>query len=630
MPMQCRSDAARTNRLGRFVLRGVVTASTSIAESLVRYLFMLVFAVSLSAQTVPVKYEISVPAPATRLFHVRAEFPVRGKDTVYVSLPAWSPGNYEIQNYARYVRHFAAKSPAGHALFWDRADKDTWRVATAKSDRVSVEFDYLADTIDLSMARIVGDFAQFLGTNLFPYEEGQLDRPAEVKFTLPPGWQVTTALRPSAAGPYVASNYHELADAETFLGRYMVDSLPVDGKWLRIAVWPADAYSEGVQRNIRAALEKIAKTENALFGGPPYDAYTVFFNVIREPINFGGGLEHSASQFDIMPQGGFADAVGNLGDFMVPLMSHEYFHLFNVKRIRPAEMWPYNYHAEQYTPLLWWSEGVTDYYADLTNIRSGLWTPEQFLANTGSDMQQVESAPEPWSEEDGSVATWINEVFVNSSQLYYPKGALTGMLLDVSIRDATDNRKSLDDVMRALYARFYQKQKGFTTGDLLSLLRETGMPDVDGFYQRYINGREPLPYEAVFAKAGITVARQGVSNPFLGVNAQPGTEGKLVVQGVVPGSAAETAGLEPGDVLLKVGDIDTRPDQDWGGPFRDRYRGQAGTPLTIAITRDGKAMTLNTEVRERTAVSFTLTLAASPTAKQAKIWRGIGSGTTGS
>src|SRR5207244_13604029 len=150
------------------------------------------------AQTAPVKYEVSLPAPATRLFHVRAEFPTRGKDTLYVSLPAWSPGNYEIQNYARYVRHFAATAAGGQPLFWDRADKDTWRVTTGKSDRVSVEFDYLADTIDLSMARIVGDFAQFLGTNLFLYEEGQLDRPAEVRFALPPGWQVTTALKPSA------------------------------------------------------------------------------------------------------------------------------------------------------------------------------------------------------------------------------------------------------------------------------------------------------------------------------------------------------------------------------------------------------------------------------------------------
>jgi len=596
----------------------------------VRHLVVLLVAVPLTAQTpTPVKYEVSIPSPAARLFHVSAEFPARGKDRLVVSLPAWSPGSYEIQNYARYVRHFGAKNARGQPLFWDRLDKDTWRVMTGRSDVVTVEFDYLADTIDLSLARIAGDFGQFLGTNVFLYEERQLERPAEVRFTLPAGWQVTTALKGSGNGPYTALNYHELADAQTFVGKYSLDSLQVDGKSVRIAVWPADAYMTAVQRNMRAAVEKIAKSENGLFGGPPYDHYTVFFNVIREPINFEGGLEHGASQFDIMPQGAFADALGNFGDFMVPLMSHEYFHLFNVKRMRPAEMWPYDYHAEQYTPLLWWSEGVTDYYADLTNIRSGLWTTQQFLENAAQDMQQVESAPEPWSEEDGSVATWIHEVFVNSSQLYYPKGALTGMLFDVAIRDATDNRKSLDDVTRALYTRFYQRRKGFRTADLLGLLREAGMPDVDGFYQRYINGREPLPYESVFPKAGIAVARQTQSSPFLGVNAQPGDSGKLVVQGVVPGSAAEAAGLEPGDVLLKVGEIETRPDEDWGVKFRDGYRGQAGAPLVIGVTRAGRALRLSTQVRERTLVSFTLTPAPSPSAKQAKIWSGLATGSTG-
>jgi len=560
---------------------------------------------------------------------MRAEFPARGKDTLYISLPAWSPGNYEIQNYARYVRHFGAKNSQGQPLFCDRFDKDTWRVVTGKSDRVTAEFDYLADTIDLSLARITGDFGQFLGANVFLYEERQLERPAEVRFNLPAGWQVTTALRGAGNGPYTAPNYHELADAETFVGKYSLDSLQMDGKWIRIAVWPGDAYSTAVQRNMRADVEKIAKTENALFGGPPYDNYTVFFNVIREAVNFGGGLEHSASQFDIMPQGAFADAAGNFGDFMVPLMSHEYFHLFNVKRIRPAEMWPYDYHAEQYTPLLWWSEGVTDYYADLTNIRAGLWTSEQFLENAWQDMQQVESAPEPWSEEDGSVATWIHELFVNSSQLYYPKGALTGMLLDVAIRDATDNRHSLDDVMHALYARFYQRHKGFTTADLLGLLREVGMPDADGFYQRYINGREALPYDSVFAKAGIAVARRTQSTPFLGVNAQPGDSGQMVVQGVVPGSAGDAAGLEAGDVLLKVGEIETRPEGDWPAKFRDRYRGRAGAPLTISVMRGGRALSLSTQVRERTLVSFQLTPAPAPSAKQAKVWHGIATGSTG-
>src|SRR3989442_8395994 len=171
------------------------------------------------------------------------------------------------------------------------------------------------------------------------------------------------------------------------------------------------------------------------------------------------------------------------------------------------------------------------------------------------------------------------------------------MLLDVAIRDATDNRKSLDDVTRALYTRFYQRRKGFRTADLLGLRREAGMPDVDGFSKRYINGREPLPYESVFPKAGVAVARQTQSSPFLGVNAKPGDSGKLVVQGVVPGSAAEAAGLEPGDVLLKVGEIETRPDEDWGVKFRDRYRGQAAAACVVGVDRAQPGLRLITAVR---------------------------------
>lgn len=576
-----------------------------------------------------VRYEVSAILASARLLHVKADFPTGDEDTLFVSLPAWSPGNYEIQNYARYVRHFSAVGSSGQTLWWDRFDKDTWRVAAGKQERVTVAFDYLADTIDLSLARLLPDFGQFLGTNLFLYEEGKLNRPAEVRFALPPGWQVTTTLRGTGSGPYTAGDYDELADAQTFVGKYSLDSISVDKKWLRLAVWPTDAYSPGAARNLRADLAKIAQTENRLMGKTPYDAYTVFLNVIREPISFGGGLEHAAGQYDIMPSLAFADPAGNLGDFMVPLLAHEYFHLWNVKRVRPAEMWPYDYHAEQYTALLWWSEGVTDYYADLTVLRSGLWTPDQFLRNANTDIQQVESAPEPWSEEDGSIATWISEVFVNSSQLYYPKGALTGMLLDVAMRDATDNAHSLDDVMRALYTRYYQAGKGFTTENLLALLREFGMPDVDDFYRRYIDGREPLPYEAILPKAGIAVAKQTTSVPFLGINAPPGEDGKWVIQVVEPSSAAEAAGLQPGDVLVKLGDIDIRGQDDWGAAFRRRYQGQAGTPIVIVVQRGDQTLSLTARIQERSASTYTLSRASGTTSRQEKLWRGLANGTTG-
>src|SRR4051812_526261 len=175
---------------------------------------ILVFATPLRAQTV--RYEVSI---LQGQFHVSAEFPTAGKDTLFVSLPAWSPGNYEIQNYARFVHGFRAKNASGQPLYWDRFDKDTWRVAAGRTDRVTVEFDYSSDTIDLSIARTAQDFAQFLGTNIFLFEEGQLARSAEVRFHVPAEWQVTTALKGPANGVYRAADYHELADAMTFVGR---------------------------------------------------------------------------------------------------------------------------------------------------------------------------------------------------------------------------------------------------------------------------------------------------------------------------------------------------------------------------------------------------------------------------
>ncbi|HEY6222185.1 MAG TPA: hypothetical protein VIW26_00230 [Gemmatimonadales bacterium] len=569
-----------------------------------------------------VRYEVSIASADAHLFHVKAEFPTAGLDTLLVSLPAWSPGNYEIQNYARYVLHFAVHDASGKALFWDRLDKDTWRAGTGRSPTVTVEFDYDADTIDLSQARLVADFGQFLGTNLFLYQAGHLERPAQVRFTLPAGWDVMTALARSGDA-YTAADYHQLADAETFVGHFTRDSISVDGKWIRIAFWPSEDYTPAASRNLKEGIGRQAATQNKLMGGAPYDVYTLFFNIIHEPLQWAGGLEHAASQYDILPTEMYANASGMLGSFMRPLTAHEFFHLWNVKRMRPAEMWPYDYRAEQYTPLLWWSEGVTDYYGDLTDLRSGLWADSQWLASTQSNVDQVEQIPEPWSEEDGSIATWINEVYDNSSQMYYPKGSLTGLLLDVSIRDATDDKHSLDDVTRNLYTRFYKQGKGFRTADLLALLTETGMPDVNGFYQHYVNGRDPLPYEQILPKAGIAVQRTKQTSAFLGVSFGGAAN---VLGGVVNGGPAQQAGLQAGDTIVTVGDITVSPDQDWGPTFRSRYAGKTG-PIPIVLRRDGKEMTLNVTPGQRTISGVLLSRMANPAPKAARIWQGIATGT---
>jgi predicted metalloprotease with PDZ domain len=180
--------------------------------------------------------------------------------------------------------------------------------------------------------------------------------------------------------------------------------------------------------------------------------------------------------------------------------------------------------------------------------------------------------------------------------------------------------------MRALFTRYYRQNKGFRTAELLNELRAAGMPDIDGFYRRYVDGRDSLPYETVFAMAGIAVATQVVSVPFVGVSTQPTPNGTLQVQTVTPGSAAEGAGVQTGDVITAIGDVNVATNQDWATEFRTRYRGKAGQPLTITVQRARRTLTLNTTVRERINASYTLSRVPNPTSKQAQIWQGLASG----
>jgi predicted metalloprotease with PDZ domain len=555
-----------------------------------------------------ISYRVAV-STADHAFRVTADFPVpAGRDTFEVSLPAWTPGSYEILNFARYVHGFAATTADGHPLFWDKLDKDTWRIATAGAPRVVVTFETNPDSVALELCRIGTDFAFLNGADLFPYPEGEgFDFPADVEFEVPAGWRIATGLEPgSRPGQYRAASYHDLVDSPAFLGRFAFDSVVVDGRAVRLAVWPDSALTPAVGDSLAESLRRIAATEDRMMGGAPPGDYTVFLYAPPEDLPWAGGLEHRNSQLDVISMGFLAPdrRRGVLGSFTRPLLAHEFFHLWNVKRIRPAAMWPYDYAREQYTPLLWWSEGVTDYYADVTLTRSGLWSPGAFVASASSNAQQVESAAEVVSAEDASVDTWSHPTWVDEEQYYYWKGSLLGLMLDIEIRAATDNAHSLDDVMRALLADFWRQGKGFTTGDLLDLVRPW-YPGVDGFYRRYIRGREPLPYETVLPLGGIAVTVQEIRTPLAGVEVEKPVEGGVLVAAVVPGSLAESVGLQPGDVLLRLGDVPTSG-LSWPALYRARYAKAAGLPIEVVFRHDGREITRAGTVQVRTSRAVSL------------------------
>jgi len=568
-----------------------------------------------AVQAQGISYRVGVGTGGDRGFDVRAEFPVpAGTDTLRVALPVWAPGSYEIMNFARYVHGFTATGPDGRPLFWDKADQSTWRIATGGSNRVVVEFRTDPDSVALELSRVGRDFAYFNGTNLFLYPVGVgFDFPADVRLDVPAGWNIATGLTPAGEpGRYRAASYHDLVDSPTFLGRFAFDSVVVDGRPIRLALYPESALTPAVWDSVADALRRIVATEDAIMGGPPFSDYTVLVYEPAADLEWAGGLEHRNSQLDIIGEDFFATDPrrGVLGDFTRPLLAHEFFHLWNVKRLRPAAMWPYDYAHAQVTPLLWWSEGVTDYYADVALARGGLWNAQQFVAAINADVEEVEDAAEVVSAEDASVDTWIHPTWVDEAQYYYPKGALLGLMLDIRLREATQGRHSLDDVMRGLLADFWRRGRGFTTADLLDAIRPW-YGGVDEFYAKYVRGREPLPYDSVLPRGGIAVTRHEERTPLVGVGTGKAEGGGVLVTEVLPGSLADVAGVQAGDVLLKAGDVSTSI-PGWPQVYQSRYAASEGRDVQLVYRHEGRQVVRAGPVQVR--VTRTIILRPDPQA----------------
>jgi predicted metalloprotease with PDZ domain len=296
-----------------------------------------------------------------------------------------------------------------------------------------------------------------------------------------------------------------------------------------------------------------------------------------------------------------------------------------VKRLRPAEMVPYRYDREQPTPMLWVSEGITDYYADLALLRGGVIRPEEFVSGTETKLRNVEMLP-PVSMEDASVRTWVHPRG-GTHYSYYDHGSLAGLVLDVLIRDATDNRRSLDHVMRELYDNTYRQGRGFTNHEWWATVDRVGGRSFADFRRRYVDGRERLPHVSVLPLAGIAVNADTLRRPMIGVITGVDTAGVSVLQ-VEPGSSAERAGVQVGDRLLAVGSVIVTG-EDFGQVFRQRYGGAApGSPLVLRVRRSGRELSLPTTLQVVSSATYRLALDPEPDEKARRIRDGLFTGTT--
>jgi predicted metalloprotease with PDZ domain len=572
-----------------------------------------------SAPIGALRYEVAFTrqSAAQRTLKVTTRFTVTGRDAVLLSLPAWTPGAYELSFFARHVSAFSATAN-DKPLAWDKLDHDTWRVATAGAREVTVTFEYRADSLDNAMAWSRDDFAFFNGTNLFLYPEGRdLSFGAEVRVVTEPAWQVSTGM--SVIGPrhYQARSYHDLVDMPFFVGAIEVDSQKVEDKWVQLASYPRGALSGTDRATFWEQVQRMFPPMTAVTGESPHDRY-VILTVFDSSMAGGSALEHANSHLGIYTP----YIIGNTA--LPSITAHEIFHLWNVKRMRPADLVPYRYDQAQPTTWLWVSEGITDYYADLALLRGGVIDSTEFLQITTGKIGEVDAAP-PVALEDASLSTWVHPGD-GTAYLYYPKGSLAGLLLDILIRDASDNAAGLDAVMREVYAKVTKEGRGFTAQDWWgAVTRAARGKDFAAFNARYIDGREPFPWATTLPLAGLRLKVDSLREPRIGVlTALDSTGTRVLVTELEPGGSAEAAGVRPGDELVSIGEVAVT--SGFGPRFRQRYGRAEGERIPVTVRRDGAEVTLTLTVRLTVSTSQRIITDPTASARARRVRRGIFTG----
>lgn len=571
---------------------------------------------SKSASISNVHYDLTFDSTtaAGRIVQVGMTMDVGGSSPVLLSLPAWAPGHYDIMNFSRRVRHLAATQD-GKPVTVARFDPDTWRIEPAGKGALTVTFEFRADTVQTGSAWSRPDFLYLNGTNVFLYPEGRgLDFPATVTVHTDKSWRVATGMHPTdAALTYGEKNYHDLTDMPFFIGRCDLDSAEIAGKWTRLATYPAGKFTGTPRAELWRTMRGFIPVESAVFGVTPWDNYTVF---LAFPENFNGGtaLEHQSSNLGVYSVG----LIGNPA--LANTVAHEIFHAWNVKRLRPAEMMPYRYDQAQPTTLLWISEGFTDYYANIAEVRGSAIDSVEFAGNTLAEIQSVAAAP-PLSVDENSLSVWVHPID-GTFFMYYDKGALIGMLLDIMIRDASDNHGSLDMVMRSLYESNYLKGRGFTREDFWSAVsRAAGGKSFDAFRDHYVAGMDPLPIDSIFPLAGLRHVTEKSRVPRLGVATAKVEDGEVVTQ-IVPGSPYAQGGGLVGDTILVLGGVKLSTDPGMT-EFRKRWSSHEGDTFQVEIKRAGKRQNLAVKVALVDRVEDRLEFDSAASAKALKIRNGL-------
>lgn len=485
--------------------------------------------------------------------------PESGSNTRF-QVPAWRPGRYIMQQYAGGVFGFEASNENGEGLAWKKVDVDTWEVQNPKSGPLYIRYRFYANFEDAGSSVLNGEMAYFNPVNFMMHVEGKYEWPCTLTVaSMPGGWEAATSLErsPSAPNQFFAADYHDLVDCPTVLAPEI--------KTLHTRLQDKDFYyhfvgefpnDKELEDSYQMNLSRIINEQWALFGEMPLDTYHfIYLLVPRQKFH---AVEHGRSaMFALFDK---AVTVPQLQFYLYVISSHEFFHLYNVKRIRPVEMMPYDYQRMQPTTLHWWTEGVTDYYANLVLARSGVIEKERLFQELGATCEALDNnfASRIISPAQSSFDSWLSPSEYDPdyhSISYYSLGTRLGFLLDLDIRQRTQGTRSLDDIFRTLYKDYYKQGKGYSEADLLKELQKLTGNSYEEFFRMHINGTAAFNYADYLDPFGLRMEQEravGMNLKPIGVTKFSKKEESILLETVLPGSDAAKGGLEADMTILEI------------------------------------------------------------------------------
>ena len=550
--------------------------------------------VGTEAQESPITFTVSMEDPRLHYYGVElrvTELPAG--DQIDLIMPVWIPGSYMIREYPQYVTDEAAHDLAGNDLQFEKVAKNRWRIYHAGAAGLRFTYRVFAYEKTIRHSYLDEDRAIINGPHMFMFPEPLKGSPIRVEILPGTGYsQIATGLRSEPNNPFVlhAEDFDQLFDSPIEMGDIEILRFQVEGVPHEIAVsGPGEVDGQRLVHH----TQRIVETAAAVIGEIPYDRY-VFMMAQDVP---GGGLEHSNSTFLGFP-GGHLNSDQGIRN-LLGLIAHEFFHAWNVKRIRPFALGPFDYSRENYTRSLWVAEGITVYYDKQIRLRAGYLTPDGFIEELQNEISQYLFQPGHLrqSPEEASFDAWIktyhnHEETFNTTISYYLVGSLIGALLDLDIISATGGEKTLDDVMRYLWQEYYRRQdRGFKPAEFQAACETVAGKSYDEFFTRYVRSRTELDFGPFLAHAGLRLVRgAGPSDegPYMGVSLN--TDGGIVrISGLIEGSPGWRQGLSVGDEIVAIDGVRFA---GYDGYRAEYGKHQPGDTIQVTVLRNRAERTI--------------------------------------